>query len=181
MLDRRLPLCLFVTLILFCASHIRAQVITPGMPEGRLTASFDTLRPKLRKCSQEIIAGHNRFCAASTLAGLSQHLLEEHAVRIYMQYDPRPIGGILTVRADLVPAFAGIGESARPIKTETVTQAVENMTEEQVEGIAQSLIGMLGEEYTKGSVYKTKVTTSPAGTVMVSTDYRMSPHTHGME
>ena len=155
-------------------------VTLPKAP-ATLGASFDTIAPKIRKCSQELISGHNRFCNASTLTGLASHLLEQHAVHVYVKFDKQPIGGILTVQADLVHAFSGIGETPRAIISKFFSQAVEELTEDQVQEIAKMLISQLGEEYSKGSILNTQTAKKEDGTIEINTLYKMSPHTEGME
>ncbi|GEM_PF-6155417 len=174
----------FVAASFFCSTSAIAQHPDGSSSQNAGSAfrpAFDTILPKIRHCAQQIIEEHDKHCNASTLTGLAQHILEEHAIHVFVKYEPQPIGGILTVRADLIPAYQGIGSSTRALASKEITQAVEDLTSEQIEEISKMLVTQLGEDYSKGSIYKNNMEKTPNGAIVVNMDYRLSPHTHGME
>jgi len=175
---------LLLLTVLFVSSNAFAQSAAAqsvAITATSLRPAFDTILPKIRKCAQQIIEEHDKNCNASTLTGLATHIVEEHAIHIFVQFEPQPIGGILTVRADLVPAYQGVGTATRPIASRITTQAVEDVSSDQIEEISQMLVAQLGEDFSKGAVYKKNVEKNSNGTVVVNMDYKLSPHTHGME
>ena len=167
-------------LLTSAANAQKGSAATPQSP-WPLKQAFDTILPKIKKCAQQIIEEHDKNCNASTLTGLAQNIVEEHAVHIFVKYEPQAMGGILTVRADLVPAYQGVGSATRPIASRITTEAVDGLTSDQIEDISQMLVEQLGEDYSKGSIYKKNMTKDANGSVVVNMDYRLSPHTHGME
>jgi hypothetical protein len=181
----KLPLVPLSLLVLaFVNSTATAQqsaVQSTPITATSLRPAFDTILPKIRKCAQQIIEEHDKNCNASTLTGLAAHIVEEHAIHVFVRFEPQPMGGILTVRADLVAAYQGVGTATRPIASRETTQAVEGISSEEIEEISRMLVAQLGDDYSKGSIYKQKMDKNPDGSVVVNMDYKLSPHTHGME
>jgi hypothetical protein len=56
-----------------------------------------------------------------------ESILAKVRVVINILFDPQPIGGILSIRADLIPLYSGIGIGNRPIATESFASAVETL------------------------------------------------------
>ena len=77
----------------------------------------------------------------------SSSLLDQHNVNVKVQYDERPIGGILNVQVSMTPAFAGVGVSTRPIISRSVAQAVDEFTEASVQTIVRELTSQIQSEF----------------------------------
>src|ERR1041385_7591999 len=99
------------TLIRFAV--LAALVALPGIAGAqnlaaadakKLEGSFDALR------NGSPVGFHT---AVSSLA--SHTITEQHIMQVKVGYEPRPIGGILTVRVELVPVFAGIRSEDRRV------------------------------------------------------------------
>jgi len=84
----------------------------------------------------------------SPVSSLASHsITEQHVMQVKVGYEPRPIGGILTVRVELVPVFAGIGSASRPIVVREVSQAVDNFDEDGLGDMVADLSHQIGTEY----------------------------------
>jgi hypothetical protein len=102
----------------------------------KLEGSFDALR------NGSTVGFH------TSVTSLANHsITEQHIMQVKVGYEPRPIGGILTVRVELVPVFAGIGSASRPIAVREVSQAVDNFDEDALGDIVADLSHQIGQEY----------------------------------
>ncbi|MFI5201182.1 MAG: hypothetical protein ACHQNE_02195 [Candidatus Kapaibacterium sp.] len=85
---------------------------------------------------------------ASRLSNRSAHSITElYAVNAVLQYERRPLGGILTVKVELVPAFCGLGSAIRPIATRETAEAFENLEPDDLGKIVSELSHQLGIDY----------------------------------
>jgi hypothetical protein len=102
----------------------------------KLEGSFDALR------NGSTVGFH------TTVSSLANHsITEQHVMQVKVAYEPRPIGGILTVRVELVPVFAGIGSASRPTAVREVSQAVDNFDEDAIGEMVAGLSHEIGQEY----------------------------------
>ena len=67
------------------------------------------------------------------------NVLNRRSITIKVSYNPRPIGGILNVRVDLVPVFNGIGGASRPVASRSFSQSVDNLDQSVVDAIVNRL------------------------------------------
>jgi hypothetical protein len=74
-------------------------------------------------------------------------LLDEHKLNVKVQYDPRPVGGILTVRVSMTPTFRGIGVSTRPATSRSMALAVDEFTQEAVNKLVEELTEEIKAEF----------------------------------
>ena len=74
-------------------------------------------------------------------------LLDEHKLNVKVQYDPRPVGGILTVRVSMTPTFRGIGVSTRPATSRSMALAVDEFTQEAVNKLVEELTQEIKAEF----------------------------------
>lgn len=82
------------------------------------------------------------------VAALASHsITEQHIMQVTVAYQPRPIGGILSIKVELVPLFCGIGSACRPIALREVSEAVDNLDEDGLGEIVAGLTHQLGAEY----------------------------------
>jgi len=68
-------------------------------------------------------------------------------MNVRVNYEKRPVGGILTVRVELVPNFCGIGSASRPIAYREHAQALDNLQEDMIGAIVSDLSHQLGDRY----------------------------------
>jgi hypothetical protein len=80
-------------------------------------------------------------------AGSTGPVTEQHLLNVTVHYDARPVGGILTIRADLVPAFSGIGCACRPTVSKVFSQAVDNLDDETIAATIKLLTAQVGQQY----------------------------------
>lgn len=76
----------------------------------------------------------------------SSNVLDRRSLTMKVSYDPRPIGGILTVRVDLVPVFNGIGGATRATATRTAAMSVDNLDEKTINDIVSRLSAEMANE-----------------------------------
>jgi hypothetical protein len=84
---------------------------------------------------------------ATVVIGGSSSLLNEQSVTVKVNYDARPVGGILTVRASMTPTFRGVGISARPEITRSVAMAVDEYDAELVKELTRNLTSEISEVF----------------------------------
>jgi len=63
-----------------------------------------------------------------------------------IQYEPRPVGGILRMSAGLLPAFSGIGNASRPIASRELAEAIDYLDLDDLAAKATDLIQQLRNE-----------------------------------
>jgi hypothetical protein len=74
-------------------------------------------------------------------------LLDEHTVTVKVQFEERPVGGILNVQVSMTPVFAGVGVTARPIVSRSIAQAVDQMNDEVVKQLVRDLTREMQNEF----------------------------------
>jgi hypothetical protein len=84
---------------------------------------------------------------ATVVVGGAASLLDEQAVNVKVNYEARPVGGILTVRASMTPSFRGVGVSTRPSISRSVAMAVDELDEAQVKDLIRSLTAEINSEF----------------------------------
>jgi hypothetical protein len=84
---------------------------------------------------------------ATVVIGGSNSLLNEQSVTVKVNYEARPVGGILTVRASMTPTFRGVGVSTRPEISRSVAMAVDEYDAELVRELARDLTSELNEVF----------------------------------
>ena len=111
------------------------------------TMNQSAIQSKINAEYEKLASGQPVSFGAS-IAGLAAHsVTEQHAMHVSLKYDARPIGGILTIRVELVPVFSGIGAASRPTALKTITQAVDRLDEESLGTIVSGLIHQMGSDY----------------------------------
>ena len=163
--------CLVLSIPAYGQRSARAEVL----------AALDTVLPKLKACTKQVAEGHGKWCKQSTPASISNKIIEDHSVRITVKFEPRPIGGILSVTADLIPAFSGIGVPVRVLDSRSVTAAVDALIPDEVEIVSRELVDDLSKSYAFGALAKTEMKTEENGMVLILSEYHFSPHTRDSE
>jgi len=77
----------------------------------------------------------------------ARNIVEHHTMNVKVGYEPRPIGGILSVRVELVPVFCGIGTASRSIAIRDIAQAVDDFDQDVVNNTIEKLTKDLSAEY----------------------------------
>lgn len=114
--------------------------ITAGL--SKATAKIETR--KLVDLDQLI---HDKTVRFVTDANSDGPATERHVLNVSVRYDVRPVGGILTVRTDLVPVFSGIGTACRPSVTNQFSEAVDYLDDETIADAVSHLTDQLQKEY----------------------------------
>ena len=116
------------------SDHLRG--ITASEMTDRITNSFRD------------ITGGNPVSFSAPISGLSGHsITEQYSMNVTVHYEPRPIGGILSIRVELLPVFCGIGSASRPAAYRELSRAVDDLDEDALGEAVSSLTHDLGEEY----------------------------------
>jgi hypothetical protein len=76
----------------------------------------------------------------------SASLTMQSSLNVSVKYDRRPLGGVLCIRVDIVPAFSGIGSSTRPIASRQFAQAVDDFDDHFVATTVTRLTNELSSE-----------------------------------
>jgi hypothetical protein len=129
------------------AANILAKVTDrPAIQNGSVsTAPLAQATPTQNHSSATSHASTNTSAAGSGANAVS--LLDEHKLNVKVQYDPRPVGGILTVRVSMTPTFRGIGVSTRPATSRSMALAVDEFTQEAVNKLVEELTEEIKAEF----------------------------------
>lgn len=146
-------------------------------PAAQAQTSLDSALAKLKACTRQIADGHGVWCKQSTPTSITNKIVEDHSIRITVRYEPRPIGGIVTVTADLIPAFSGIGVQSRPIDSKSTAAAVDALNPDEIDAISKELVADLSRGYAFGSLARTNKLAQKDGIVVIESEYHFSPHT----
>jgi len=79
-----------------------------------------------------------------TLGGTTNYngtssLYDSKAVKVSIQYEPRPIGGIIVAEVKVLPVFTGVGTMARPTIKKTYIEAINDVQQEELKAIIDRL------------------------------------------
>ena len=102
---------------------------------------------KLAGSTEKLLQGETVAISTNLISVGAHSLTQQHIFQARVNYERRPIGGILTIKVALVPLFSGIGSASRPIALKTVSTAVENLDETTLATIISDLSHQLGSEY----------------------------------
>lgn len=120
----------------------------------RQTISNDLKRVTADEVDSEIIDRFDDLAAGITVS-FASHLAaspgnsstEQYSMNVVLQYHRRPIGGILTVKVELVPSFCGLGSAIRPIAVRETAEALDNLEPDGLGEIVSRLSHQLGIDY----------------------------------
>lgn len=133
-------------------SFDRVRSITQGALREAISTQLGSISAE--DMAKKLSGSYEALRAGSTVAfhtavtSLASHTItEQHVMQVKVAYEPRPIGGILTVRVELVPVFAGIGSASRPIAVREISQAVDNFDEDALGDIVADLSHQIGHDY----------------------------------
>ena len=85
---------------------------------------------------------------AAPMSGTEAHTVtEQRTMNVRVVYEQRPVGGILTVRVELVPNFCGIGAASRCVAYREHSEALDNLEPEEIGRVVADLCRQLGEDY----------------------------------
>lgn len=83
----------------------------------------------------------------SAMTRIEGSIVDQRSINVHVTYDPRPVGGILNIRVELVPLFAGIGSAVRPTISREFAQAVDDFDDDLISQTITQLSGELAKEY----------------------------------
>ena len=83
----------------------------------------------------------------STTVNAKERITEQRSVNVRVSYEARPIGGILNVRVELLPLFAGIGAASRADMSRDFAQAVDGVDDAAVSETVLRLTHELATDY----------------------------------
>lgn len=127
-----------------------ADLIAPVLVKAEAVANVD---PRLALSAHDaaILASANTYgreLNAAINGAVPVSLVDENILKVKVDYDPRPVGGILSVRISIGPAFRGVGVSARPAISRSVALAVDELSEEMVRMMVDDLTEEVRAEFT---------------------------------
>ncbi len=83
----------------------------------------------------------------STAVCSKDQLTNRRLANVRVRYDSRPIGGIVTVRVELVPLFAGVGAASRADISRDYAQAVDSFDDEAISNTIIRLTHDMAADY----------------------------------
>ncbi len=86
----------------------------------------------------DIVSGNGKQFVTD-LSSNHNSIAQSTNVKVSVNYEARPIGGILSVTVDLVPLFSGVGVANRPLASKSITQAVDEVTPKSITLIVAAL------------------------------------------
>jgi hypothetical protein len=111
------------------------------------TIDPDALRTKIEE-SFDTVRGGKRACITLNLGEESLRPMRLRlTVEVLVEYEERPIGGILRIAADLLPMFTGIYSSLRPLVSNDYAEAVDYLDVDEIANIVHERIQKLGQQY----------------------------------
>lgn len=162
-----------LTLALLGASPVQAQTSMPNEVTPRATAVHgsvvDTrlvkahaLNPTMMSQIQDLdritekafsLLAIDKLVEGSSEAAIKMvamtSLIEEHTVNVKVNYDHRPIGGILNVQVSMTPSFRGIGVATRPTVSKSIAQAIDQLEEGVVRELVKDLTKEIKAEFAR--------------------------------
>jgi hypothetical protein len=116
---------------------MQLSTINPDDVRNKIEESFDTVR------------GGKRACITLNIGEESMRPMRLRlTVEVLVEYEERPIGGILRITADLLPMFTGIYSSLRPLVSNDYAEAVDYLDVDEIANVVHERIQKLGEQYT---------------------------------
>lgn len=123
-------------------SSVRSSV--KEQTEELSASTMSAILPELQDRLSGIQNGGSLQFASNSNQAIS--LLDQYTIEVKVSYDPRPVGGILNVKVNLVPVFSGVGIANRPIASRSMARAVDEISEESVSVIVKELSKNLAQE-----------------------------------
>jgi hypothetical protein len=115
--------------------------------EGLANISLQMINSKMDGTLDRLILGSIVSFSTPLTSAKARNIVEHHTMNVKVGYEPRPIGGILSVRVELVPVFCGIGTASRPIAIRDIAQAVDDFDQDVVNNTIEKLTKDLSAEY----------------------------------
>jgi len=113
---------------------------------GRLVNEASTkILQRVEEPIDELVKGSNRGFVLSENTDHSISPDEQYSIELQVNYDPRPIGGIVSIEARVTPAFTGIGVARRVIRKETGAYAIEVLNTQTVQKFVSLLLNELSK------------------------------------
>jgi hypothetical protein len=75
----------------------------------------------------DIVSGKTKQFVTD-LSSINNSIAQSTTVKVKVNYEARPIGGILSVTVDLVPLFSGVGVANYPLASKSMVLAVDEVT-----------------------------------------------------
>jgi len=109
------------------------------------TLTADLVAQHVSGATELLRSGQVLDISAST--GTDQNAMQQRSINVHVSYDARPVGGILSVRVELVPVFGGIGSAVRPMISREFAQAVNDFDDDFIGQTISQLSAELSAEY----------------------------------
>jgi hypothetical protein len=128
------------------ANWIKIQSLSPAVRRQleQLDDATETAL-KLITSGDLMLGSASAFVRAADVASL----IDEHTVHVKVNFDHRPIGGILNVQVSMTPSFRGIGISSRPTISKSVAQATDMLDENAVRSMVKALTAEIKAEFAR--------------------------------
>jgi hypothetical protein len=136
---------------------LQLHAISVTTLHDRIDSAFDSLR-----------RGQRVNIALTTGEESGRPMRLRLTVQVLIEYEVRPIGGIVRIASDLVPMFTGICAASRPIASSDFAGAVDYIEIDELTSMVHDRIQKLGEEYVVRSTHKQLYWNNPSAAGDVS-------------
>jgi hypothetical protein len=123
-----------------------ADLIAPSLVKAEAVAHVAKPEAPAREAVSVAAYSHSRSLNAINPA-VPSSLIEENILNVKVDYDVRPVGGILSVRVSIAPAFRGIGVSTRPAISRSISMAVDEASDEMVKTMVADITEEIQTEF----------------------------------
>lgn len=111
------------------------------------------LMQRVDENSSQLAAGKNKGFVLAETTDKDASPEEQYRVVLKVDFDTRPIGGILSIEAQVTPVFTGIGVSKRTIRRQVGAYALELVTSSTVSDFVGSVLGQLAQNEEVASMH----------------------------
>ncbi len=140
--DEKTPVMSFAEVKSITENSVRQAVSNQLM-----AISTQDVNSRLAGTFDDMVKGHT-VGFSSPVSGLAARSInEQYSMNVSVHYEARPIGGILTIKVELVPVFTGIGSASRPVAYREMSQAIDNLEEDALGDVVSDLTHQLGADY----------------------------------
>ncbi|MEO6941003.1 MAG: hypothetical protein ABI444_12835 [Candidatus Kapaibacterium sp.] len=91
------------------------------------TTSLHALLPNIVSSIPNLASGETKAFSVVVVTAEPHSVLEEHSMKVTVTYEPRPVGGIMNVRVELLPAFSGVGVVNHAVLSKSSAEAVDEL------------------------------------------------------
>ena len=139
------------------ANTANSSLTTQQVAAMERTAERESLAETISSVTSKMLAEHisgatetlrdGQPLDMSAVTRVEGSIVDQRSINVHVTYDARPVGGILNIRVELVPLFAGIGSAVRPTISREFAQAVDDFDDDLISQTITQLSAELAKQY----------------------------------